>query len=204
MRLGIFGGTFDPVHEGHISVAQAVCERLLLDLVLFVPAKNPQLREGKLPQATPDQRSKMLGFAIKSHSKFQISSIELNRTGPSYMFDTLKEIRKIYKSDAKDTYLIIGSDVLQRFEEWYKYKKIMNECTLVIYGRPGNNGATTTLPDFLVPYQNRIQRIVGEEYEVSATRIRELLLNGESNIEGLLPEVENFIRDENIYIESEG
>ena len=72
----------------------------------------------------------MLDFAIKAHSKFQISSVELNRTGPSYMFDTLKEIRKIYKSDAKDTYLIIGSDVLQRFEEWYKYKKIMNECTV--------------------------------------------------------------------------
>ena len=92
MKLGVFGGTFDPIHKGHVAVCQYVLSFLSLDSILFIPARNPRLREEKLPQATSTQRLEMVKIALREKSQFQVSDIELDRCGPSYTVDTLKEI----------------------------------------------------------------------------------------------------------------
>ena len=198
--MGVFGGTFDPIHKGHVAVCQYVLSFLSLDSILFIPARNPRLREGKLPQATSKQRLEMVKIALRERSQFQVSDIELHRCGPSYTVDTLKEINNKFNSVSNDVYLIVGSDVINRFHQWHEYETILISNRLIVYGRPGYK-EPQHLPNKLATYKERIQFVNGPEYGFSATSIRNALWNGERNIDGLTSEVEDYIKKEKIYVE---
>jgi nicotinate-nucleotide adenylyltransferase len=131
--IGIFGGTFDPVHNGHCRIALELCQQLDLDEVRFVPCGQPPHRG--MPQASAEQRLAMLQLAIAGQPEFSIDECELRRDGPSYMVDTLAAIR----GEEGDTplCLLLGSDVFTGLTGWYHWRRLFELAHLVIAHRPG-------------------------------------------------------------------
>jgi nicotinate-nucleotide adenylyltransferase len=134
MRIGVFGGTFDPVHLGHLILAEQSREQARLDRVLFVPAARPPNKQHQA--ITPfSQRVEMLALAIAGHPAFQIDELEKDRPGPSYTVDTLEELHRRYPDDQLS--LLIGSDCLSDLAHWRDPARICQLAELLIMARPG-------------------------------------------------------------------
>jgi nicotinate-nucleotide adenylyltransferase len=131
MRLGVFGGTFDPVHVGHLAIANAALESVPLDRVLFVLARRSPLKE-RGPVAGEADRLRMLELAVAGEPHFAVSRIELDREGPSYTVDTLERL-----SGTDELFLILGSDAIADFPRWKDPDRIAKLATLVVALRPG-------------------------------------------------------------------
>ena len=130
-RLGVFGGTFDPVHVGHLVIASAALEELPLDRVLFVPARRSPLKE-RGPVAGEADRLAMLEAAIAGDPRLGVSRVELERDGPSYTVETLEALR-----DQGELFLILGGDAYAEFERWRNPERIRGLATIVVAARPG-------------------------------------------------------------------
>jgi len=135
-RLGILGGTFDPVHAGHIFVAEEARIRLHLDKVLFIPAGNPWLKVNRTITAAI-HRVEMVRLAIAKHEHFELSTMEVERGGPSYTVDTLEELRR--QPDYRDLHLLLGLDSFVELPLWKDADRIITLCKLVVVPRYGNN-----------------------------------------------------------------
>jgi nicotinate-nucleotide adenylyltransferase len=131
MKVGIFGGTFDPVHVGHLAIAHAALESLALDRVVFIPAKRAPLKEHG-PIAGAAERLDMLELAIAGEPRFSVSRAELDRDGPSYTVDTLERL-----AGADELFLILGGDALAALSRWKDPDRITKLATLVVAERPG-------------------------------------------------------------------
>ena len=132
MRTGVFGGTFDPVHLGHLILAEQCREQANLDQVLFVPAALPPHKQEQM--LTPfGQRVEMLSLAISGHPPFRIEEMEKNRPGPSYTVDTLTQLQQARPGD--DLCFIIGSDSLHDLPLWYQPRRILELATLLVVAR---------------------------------------------------------------------
>jgi len=129
--IGVFGGTFDPVHVGHLAIANAALDELGLDRVYFVPAHRSPLKPDG-PVASAEDRLAMLTAAIRDEPRFRVSSIELERSGPSFTVDTLESLREEGK-----LFLILGSDAYSDFERWREPARIRELATIVLAARPG-------------------------------------------------------------------
>jgi len=130
-RVGVFGGTFDPVHVGHLAIANAALDELGLDRVYFVPARRSPLKQHG-PIATAEDRLAMLTAAIAGEPRFRVSSAELDRKGPSFTADTLQSLR-----GEGELFLILGSDAYADFERWREPARIRDLATIVLAARPG-------------------------------------------------------------------
>ena len=129
--VGVFGGTFDPVHVGHLAIANEALDELNLDHVYFVPARRSPLKQDG-PIASAEDRLAMLTAAIADEPRFRVSLIELRREGPSFTVDTLEALR-----DEGELFLILGSDAYADFERWREPARIRDLATIVIAARPG-------------------------------------------------------------------
>ena len=135
MRIGIFGGSFDPIHQGHLILAEACREQVELDQVWFMPcAVQPHKNSGA--RATDRQRVEMIELAIAGHDGFSLSKIEIERGGTSYTVDTLKQIRESNSED--ELFLLMGDDSLESFESWREPQTICELAVPVIVNRPGS------------------------------------------------------------------
>jgi nicotinate-nucleotide adenylyltransferase len=135
MRIGIFGGSFDPIHQGHLILAEACREQVELDQVWFMPcAVQPHKNSGA--RATDRQRMEMIELAIAGHDGFSLSKIEIERGGTSYTVDTLKQIRESNSED--QLFLLMGDDSLESFESWREPQTICELAVPVIVNRPGS------------------------------------------------------------------
>lgn len=134
MRLGVFGGTFDPVHVGHLAIAHAALEALGLDRVLFVIARRSPLKE-RGPVASEAERLAMLERAIAGEPRFAVSRLELDREGPSYTVDTLAALRAAAPVD--ELFLILGGDASAELPRWRSPERIAELATIVVAERPG-------------------------------------------------------------------
>lgn len=130
-RIGVFGGTFDPVHVGHLAIALAALEEVPLDRVLFVLARRSPLKADG-PEASEDDRLRMLEAAIADEPRFAISRLELDRPGPSYTVDTLESLR-----DQGDLFLILGADAADELDKWRDPERVRELATPVVAPRPG-------------------------------------------------------------------
>lgn len=134
MRVGVFGGTFDPVHLGHLIVAEQCREQGRLDRVLFVPAARPPHKREQ-PLTPFHQRAEMLSFALAGHPAFQVEELEKDRPGPSYTVHTLEALRARHPGD--ELWLLIGSDTLHDLPTWYEPRRIAELAGLMVAARPG-------------------------------------------------------------------
>lgn len=131
MRVGVFGGTFDPVHVGHLSIAQAALECVPLDRIVFVPARRSPLK-ARGPLASEEDRLAMLRLATAEEPRFEVSTVELDRPGVSYTVDTLEAL-----AGEDVLYLVMGADAANEFERWHRPERIRELATLLVASRPG-------------------------------------------------------------------
>lgn len=186
---GIYGGTFDPVHNGHLLTAEHVVNRFNLEKCIFIPAKIPPFKQEK--KITDDfHRVKMLEAAIEGKERFLTDTYELNSNEVSYTVKTIRHLKKSYD----ELYLIIGYDNYLAFEKWYKYEEILSLCKLIVLGRNVDN----------VPQQNKpgVPALFADSplIDISSTMIREKIKREES-ISNFVPEkVEEYIINNRLYV----
>lgn len=199
-KLGIMGGTFDPVHLGHLVLAEEALMELALDKVLFVPAGNPPHKQNW--KVTPaSHRYMMTVMATNSNCSFTVLPIELDRSGPSYTIDTIAALGKLYGTEA-EFFFITGSDALSDLPNWKEAENLLGMCHFVAAARPGCNGTIDeTISHFGELGLQRIHRLTTPELEISSTEIRERIRTGRS-IKYIVPEsVEHYILKEGLYRE---
>ena len=133
LAIGIIGGTFDPIHTAHLIIAQYIGEILNLEKILFVPSSIPP---HKTQAASSDDRYEMVKLAIAGNPFFEVSRVEIDRTGISYTIDTIKFIKKEYK---QKIFFIIGADNIPEFHKWHKFEEILKSCEIAIASRSDFN-----------------------------------------------------------------
>ena len=200
-RIGILGGTFNPIHTGHLIMAEEVCKNHHLSKIIFIPTYIPPHKYvNDLVDA--HHRYQMIKAAISGISKFEVSDLEIVREGKSYTIDTIQEILSHYGEDS-EIYLIMGADSLNELELWKNIKKLAQFCHFVIVNRPG----------FKTEASDRLVEIIGSDnildierlkvdispVDISSTNIRKRVNDG-VQIKGLVPEcVEAYIKEHNLY-----
>jgi nicotinate-nucleotide adenylyltransferase len=183
----VLGGTFDPIHLGHLRAAENAREALELDEVMFVPSASPPHRRAPLSSAL--DRFAMVALATAAHPRFVASDVELRRDGPSYTADTLGGLERA----GDDLFLIVGSDTFGEMETWKDPERIFASCTVAVAERPG--APDTTAP----PRGARVQRVAGPGLPVSATEVRRRVREGKS-VRYLVPEaVADYIAKRGLY-----
>jgi nicotinate-nucleotide adenylyltransferase len=192
------GGTFDPIHIGHLVTAEAVRIEYGLNKVLFVPAANPPHKQHT--KVTPAlHRYIMTVMATYSNPYFHVSAIELDRPGPSYTIDTVAALIEQY-GEQTEFYFITGADAVQDLATWKDIDRLLDLCQFIAATRPG---CISTLDDIIQYFgskgRKRIHRLPTPELEISSTDIRERVKQGKS-IQYIVPEsVENYILKEGLY-----
>ncbi len=199
VRLGVLGGTFDPVHIGHLVLAETARDRLALDKVLFVPAGVPWFKLGR--ELTPaHHRLEMVRRAVGSKgSHFAVSEIEVARPGPSYTVDTLDELTRSQGEEA-ELFVVLGTDALNELARWKEPDRVLSLATLVTMARPGHRGVAVRALDAIRQGASAtVVEVEGPVVGVSGSDIRERVSRGRS-IKYLVPEaVESYIREHGLY-----
>ena len=197
-RIGILGGTFDPVHRGHLEIARRAMDEAALERVIFIPAGQPRLKPGE-PSASPRQRLEMLRLAVGDTPGFEVSDIELRRTGPTMTVETLRELRQEL-GDGVELCFILGLDALARFDRWVEPERVAELARLLAVSRPGYTGFDW--PGFYArnPYvEGRVDCLDSTAIDVSASELRQRIAAGAS-VSGLLPSVvEQYIQENGLY-----
>ncbi len=135
-RYGIFGGTFDPIHFGHLIAAQTALESLKLDRVVFMPSAHPPHKD--IPSVSPyTDRKLMVELATKNNPKFMVSDLEAERPDPSYTVRTLKDLRREFPESGYQLILLIGADNLVDFKNWKEPERIIDQIEIAVLARPG-------------------------------------------------------------------
>ena len=191
MNIGIFGGTFDPPHVGHLIVAESVQERLALEMILFMPAYLPPHKEDGA-FASPGHRLRMLELAVAENPHFRSSDVEIRRRGKSYTIDTLRMLRDRYPAD--ELFLIIGLDNLRIFPTWKEPGEVLKTSSVVVIDRPGveRSGIDNE-------FVKQVRFVQVPTIEISATDLRRRIREGKT-IRYLVPEsVRSYIEDNKLY-----
>jgi nicotinate-nucleotide adenylyltransferase len=199
VKIGVLGGTFDPVHVGHIQMAEEARQVLDLAEVIFVPAGRPIGKSGS--DVTPaGQRLEMLRLALIGKPYFKISYMEIERPGPSYTVDTLDAIRKRYGGKA-EIYFILGYDSLAWLPEWREPERIVAMCHLVAVPRPGYpRPAVKALEKSIPGISPKLIFLDKPDLDISATLIREKVVGREA-IDQLVPGmVAQYIKKHRLYM----
>jgi nicotinate-nucleotide adenylyltransferase len=185
-RIGVFGGTFDPVHLGHLRAARAAFEWLGLNRLIWVPNRTSPLRQDE--DRTPgEHRLAMVGAAVEDEKGFEVSDIEVRRPGPSYLVDTLETLRA--GAPEADWHFLMGMDSLDTFDRWVRVKDIVAMVRVWVMPRPGGE-AEQVLADLetrAAYLSDRIRILPGPLLDISATEIRQRVRAGDS-ITDLVPE----------------
>jgi nicotinate-nucleotide adenylyltransferase len=200
VRVGVIGGTFDPVHYAHLAIAEEAYHKLKLARVIFVPAGQPPHKVGG--SVTPaQQRLEMLRLALADNPHFEISLVDMQRVGPSYTVDTLRILRETWGPRA-ELYFIIGGDSLKDLPRWRDPAGIIAQAFIVALMRPGfleidtlGRQLTTQLPGLA----GRLLTIVGPRMEISSTDLRQRVMAGEPVRYQVPDVVERYIREQQLY-----
>jgi len=191
MKVGVFGGTFDPPHIGHLIVAEHVREHLGLGKILFVPASIPP-HKGMKETAEPHHRLEMLQISVKGNRFFDISDIELQRGGVSYTVDTLRQLQSASPNDA--LFFLLGMDMLIEFHTWRSQQEILDLAEVVVLTRPDFR-----MPELDRSLQRRITMCRVSEIGVSSSEIRRRVKEGRSIHYMVVPAVEAYIQRHRLY-----
>ncbi len=216
MKLGIFGGTFNPIHYGHLAAAEEIRERLRLDRVIFVPSNIPPHKsEADMPSSR--QRLEMVRLAISDNPRFELSDIEVRRGGRSYTIDTITGLSSLYPGAV--LYFITGLDSFLDIQTWKDWERLLESCWFVVLSRPGYRFSSLERLFFMKDVSRRLHALDEGEinhldvrqgsvavcldriplYDISSTDIRRRIREGRS-VKYLLPEpVETYIIENRLY-----
>lgn len=198
-KIGILGGTFDPIHNGHLKIATIVQQKFNLEKIIFIPTKTPPHRPK--PLASEQNRLKMLEIAITNNKSWEISNVELKRAGTSYTIDTLKELSILMPN--YEWYFILGADAMDIFPTWKQPEEVLKLTNLVVVSRPGYD--FSKIEKFLntepfAKQKNKVQFLQMDSLNISANELRRLI-SAEQNVSLWLPEdVISYIRDNKLYL----
>lgn len=196
-RMGIMGGTFDPIHYGHLRIAELAREAFALDRVVFVPNGMPAHKDNGLV-SPPHARLAMTELAVASNPHFACSRIEIDRAGPSYALDTVRGFRHAHPV-LKALYWIIGADTIPQIPTWHQADRLVQECHFIAVTRPGYDDASLYGLEERVP-PSCVSFLAAPGLEISGTRLREDVRAGRS-IKYLIPEaVEAYLLQNALYI----
>lgn len=196
--IGIMGGTFNPIHMGHLIAAQEVRDKMNLDSIIFIPTGNPPHKKNS-DILIAYHRINMVKLALGNNGNFHFSDMEINRSGKTYSYDTLMELHKLY-CDFKFNF-IIGYDILKEIDTWKKINEVCKLCSFTVVNRNNNYSEMThEIEDKRAKYGAQITVVDIPNIEISSTNIRERLLSNKS-IKYLVSEsVENYIYANGLYV----
>jgi nicotinate-nucleotide adenylyltransferase len=193
-RIGILGGTFDPVHLTHLHMAEVAREECHLDEVWFLPAQLPPHKENKQISVAA-HRLEMLNLAVSSVPYFKVCLVEFEREGTSYTIDTMEELVRLHQND--EFFFIIGADMVEYLPKWYKLEELVELVSFIGIGRPGWALCLDNSIDALV--EPKLIKVDMLTSSLSSTYIRQRIVSGKS-IRFLVPEaVYKYIEENNIY-----
>ena len=199
-KVGIMGGTFNPVHNGHLLLAEQAREYCNLDEILFMPSGNSYMKEhDEIPDG--ETRISMTALAIEDNPYFALSTMEVERKGPTYTCETLAELKKLHSEI--QYYFIIGADNLFSIETWWKPEEILACCTLIVAlrGDKEERAILNKAADLKEKYNASIILLPERKFDISSTEIREKIKRGES-VRYLLPDkVISYIEKNGLYKE---
>ncbi len=222
MHIALFGGSFDPIHCGHITAATRLIERCGMDRVVIIPAALPPHKRGRQIASFSDRRA-MIELAIHAHPDLVLCDIEGRREGPSYTIDTIESLLAFYRPDDV-LHLVMGSDAFIELDTWKDWERILTSISLLVIQRPRNDQPSETQCDRTIHFLQQVLQYSGPESEepsavpvwvhthrlpiriveidalpVSSSEIRRLLRSG-SSIQGLVPTaVESYIVERGLY-----
>ena len=199
MNIGVLGGTFDPIHIGHLILAEEARARLNLAEVLFVPAGQPWLRVDS-PISPAEHRVEMVRLAIADKPYFKLSTMEIERVGPSYTVDTIAELKAQLGAE-DELFFILGWDNLAELPQWNQPSRLIAMCRLVTVPRPGYPPPDLKALEVLIPgLSQRVMLMDKPERDISASVIRSRVAQG-LPIHHLVPEpVNRYIKEHELYI----
>ena len=199
MNVGILGGTFDPVHLGHLSIAGSAIEQASLEHVLFIPAGNPRLKRAK-PSASVVDRLEMVRLATADNPRFKVCDLEAHRPGPTYTVDTLVELSANLKPTS-ELFFILGLDVLGQLNNWKDPGRVLELCQLLVLDRPGQQQFNWVDFYHRVPQaKGRVRTIAAPMIDVSATELRRKIAAGEDLARQTPDLVAQYIRERKLYL----
>lgn len=198
-RVGIFGGTFDPIHMGHLIVAETIMDEFHLDKVVFIPAAVPPHKLDK--QISPAKhRYMMTMLATCSNPRFQVSDMEMHRQGPSYSRDTLAQLLEEHGRDT-EFYFIVGADSVENLHTWNRIDELLTMCHFIGASRPGCMPDMEKIAQRFGPLAEKIHCLETPELEISSTEIRHRV-GQKRTIRYIVPEtVEQYIYKEKLYLD---
>ncbi|EDM27161.1 nicotinate (nicotinamide) nucleotideadenylyltransferase [Lentisphaera araneosa HTCC2155] len=205
IETAVLGGTFDPVHKGHLALAHDILERELAQEVMFVPSARPPHKSGQKITSSED-RLAMLELAIQDEEKFLISDYEIeNNYRESYTIHTLTALKTAMPS--RRFKLVIGMDNLEILHTWYKYADIIRDYPVITYGRPGvkKQFQFNLIERFAGRQVENLMRGIiddGPQNNISSTEIRQGIATGKVNESLVIPQVMEYIKDKGLYNES--
>lgn len=201
-KIAIFGGTFNPIHNAHLLLAEQVKEEFNIDTIIFIPSGIPPHKDN-VNKNENIHRYNMVKEAILKNDNFEISDLELNRKGYSYTIDTLNHIKRIYPNHK--IYFIIGADNVNEINTWKEPDKLFSLCEFIVAMRPGYNkkDIIEEISKIREKYGAKIIICNSIEFAVSSTIIRDKVFNSKS-IRYLVPaEVDRYIKRERLYVKGE-
>ena len=199
-RIGIIGGTFDPIHYGHLIAANWAKESLTLEKVIFMPAGTPphKLQNNVLD---PIHRYKMVHIATKDNPSFEVSSLEINRRGPSFTIDTAKELTEKYQDGDVQILFIVGADSIIELHTWKDYEELLDKYYFIAVSREGyeKQQFLQRIEEIHSIYGKRIYNVEIPSIGISSTQLRKRVKSNKS-IRYLIPApVEQYIKENNLY-----
>lgn len=200
-RIILFGGTFDPIHIGHTTVALASAERIGADKVIFVVAKCSPVKS-HLPVAAGDDRLAMVRLATSGEKRFDVTDFELKKKGPSYTIETVRKLQKDF-GPAVELYWLVGADCVPDLSRWYRIEELIDQCNLSVMYRAGfakpNFSAFKKLwsPERVKKLENNI--VETPLIDISSSRIRKMITAGKDVSNMVAPVVLTYIRTHNLY-----
>ena len=202
-RIGIMGGTFDPIHMGHLILGEQSFEQLHLDKVLFMPSGNPPHKRNRAGRASDGQRVDMVRLAIEDNPHFELSLAEMHETGYTYTYRTLEELKE--QNPDTDYYFIIGADSLFTFDEWKEPARICRACTLVVAVRDhaSSDELNQEIKRLSAEYEGRFTLLDTMNIDVSSHQIRSWVSEGKS-LKYYVPDpVISYMKENGIYRKKE-
>ena len=193
MKIGLFGGTFDPIHMGHLIAAESVRTDFHLDRILFIPSAKPPHKQGK-PLASSRQRERLVKLALKGNPYFKFCDVELQRGGVSYTIDTIRWFLEKNQWRNHDLFFIIGADSLLEMEIWKSPDMILKSIHTLVMCRPGSE-----IQKADSKYLNEITSVSIPLIDISSTEIRRRIRDGQSIRYQVPKSVEKFIYRKGLY-----